>query len=114
MIDTGAYVDQAFHGYQASQQPTVPQSGNKSVKKMSMEQINTVAQDFEAFFVSKMMETMMSGIKTDGPFGGGQGEKVFRSIMVQEYGKEAAKQGNFGIADAVQQQLLKMQEVHGD
>ncbi|MEC8203123.1 MAG: rod-binding protein [Pseudomonadota bacterium] len=114
MIDTGAYVDQAFHGYQASQQPTVRQSGNKSVKKMGMEQINTVAQDFEAFFVSKMMETMMSGIKTDGPFGGGQGEKVFRSIMIQEYGKEAAKQGNFGIADAVQQQLLKMQEVHGE
>ena len=56
----------------------------------------------------------MSGIKTDGPFGGGQGEKVFRSIMIQEYGKEAAKQGNFGIADAVQQQLLKMQEVHGE
>ena len=76
MIDTGAHVDQAFHGYQASQQPTVPQSGSKSVKKMSMEQINTVAQDFEAFFVSKMMETMMSGIKTDGPFGGGQRQEV--------------------------------------
>ena len=30
-----------------------------------------------------MMETMMSGIKTDGPFGGGQGEKVFRSIMIR-------------------------------
>jgi Rod binding domain-containing protein len=54
---------------------------------------------------------MMSGIKTDGPFGGGQGEKVFRSILVQEYGKEAASQGNFGIADAVRQQLLKMQEM---
>ena len=66
MIDTGAHVDQAFHGYQASQQPTVPQSGSKSVKKMSMEQINTVAQDFEAFFVSKMMETMMSRISMIG------------------------------------------------
>jgi flagellar protein FlgJ len=78
---------------------------------MSNAKIDAVAEDFEAFFVSMITESMMSGIKTDGPFGGGQGEKVFRSILVQEYGKEAASQGNFGIADAVRQQLLKMQEL---
>ena len=55
----------------------------------------------------------MSGVKTDGPFGGGHGEKVFRSVLVQEYGKEAAQRGEFGIADAVREQLLKMQEIHG-
>ena len=114
MMDSSAFVDQAFQGYQASQQTVAGQSAGKAAKKMSLEQINEVAQDFEAFFVSKMMESMMSGIKTDGPFGGGQGEKVFRSIMVQEYGKEVVKQGGFGIADAVQKQMLKLQEVHGE
>ena len=78
MMDSSAFVDQAFQGYQASQQTAAGQSAGKAAKKMSLEQINEVAQDFEAFFVSKMMESMMSGIKTDGPFGGGQGEKVFR------------------------------------
>tara|TARA_B100000676_G_scaffold313258_1_gene392774 strand:+ start:4594 stop:4938 length:345 start_codon:yes stop_codon:yes gene_type:complete len=114
MLDSSAFVDQALTGYQASQQPAGGKTTDKTTKKMSLEQINAVAQDFEAFFVSMMMESMMSGIKTDGPFGGGQGEKVFRSIMVQEYGKEVVKQGGFGFADAVQQQLLKLQEVHGE
>jgi Rod binding domain-containing protein len=113
-MNSSAFVDQAFQGYQTSQQTSVGQSAGRAVGKMSLEKINEVAQDFEAFSVSKMMETMMSGIKTDGPFGGGQGEKVFRSIMVQEYGKEVVKQGGFGIADAVQKQMLKLQEVHGE
>ena len=113
-MNSSAFVDQAFQGYQTSQQTSVGQSAGRAVGKMSLEKINEVAQDFEAFFVSKMMETMMSGIKTDGPFGGGQGEKVFRSIMVQEYGKEVVKQGGFGIADAVQKQMLKLQDVHGE
>tara|TARA_E500000331_G_scaffold121111_1_gene118300 strand:+ start:596 stop:937 length:342 start_codon:yes stop_codon:yes gene_type:complete len=110
MLDSSAFVDQIQESYQANQAPSVAPSGKKAAP-MSNAKIDAVAQDFEAFFVSMMTEAMMSGIKTDGPFGGGQGEKVFRSILVQEYGKEAASQGNFGIADAVRQQLLKMQEM---
>lgn len=109
MMDNSAYVDNAFESYKSAQTPQAGRAGKQP--RMSDQKINEVAQDFEAFFVSKMMESMMSGLKTDGPFGGGQGEKVFRSVMIQEYGKEAAKQGNFGIADAVRDQLLKMQEM---
>ena len=113
-MDSAAFVDQALQSYQASQTPS-NHAGNskKAARQMSNAQIDAVAQDFEAFFVSMMMETMMSGVKTDGPFGGGHGEKVFRSVLVQEYGKEAARRGEFGIADAVREQLLKMQEIHG-
>ena len=53
---------------------------------------------------------MFAGVKTDGPFGGGQGEKVFRSMLVQEYGKAAAKAGGFGLADEVQREILSLQE----
>ena len=31
---------------------------------------------------------MFSGIKTDGLFGGGQGEEMFRSMMIDQYGKQ--------------------------
>lgn len=110
MLDSNAFVDQVQQSYQANRAPSVS-AGSKKPGPMSDAKINAVAEDFEAFFVSMMTESMMSGIKTDGPFGGGQGEKVFRSVLVQEYGKEAASQGNFGIADAVRQQLLKMQEM---
>ncbi|WP_207476483.1 rod-binding protein [Arenibaculum pallidiluteum] len=69
-----------------------------------------VAEDFEAQFLSQMMGHMFAGIETDGPFGGGHAEETFRSLLVDEYGKAAARGGTTGIADAVQRQLLRMQE----
>lgn len=68
------------------------------------------AQDFESVFISQMLGQMFSGISTDGPFGGGQGEEMFRSLMVDEYGKQIAAQGGIGLADTVARQLLKHQE----
>ena len=53
---------------------------------------------------------MFDGISTDGPFGGGQGEAMFRSLMLDEYGKQIAAQGGIGLADAVTRELLKTQE----
>jgi Rod binding domain-containing protein len=49
-------------------------------------------------------------VDTEGLFGGGQSEKIFRSMMVDEYGKAIAQAGGVGIADAVQREILKMQE----
>lgn len=69
------------------------------------------AQDFEAVFISQMLGQMYEGISTDGPFGGGQGEAMFRSLMLDQYGKQIAAQGGIGIADAVTRELLKHQEV---
>jgi Rod binding domain-containing protein len=68
------------------------------------------AKDFEAFFLGYMVESMFAGIKTDGPFGGGPGEKAFRSLLNQEYGKAIAQAGGLGIADAVKLEILKAQE----
>lgn len=70
------------------------------------------AQEFESNFVSTMFQTMFEGIKTDGPFGGGQGENAFRSLLVDEYGKEVTRAGGIGIADKVYSEILKLQE-HG-
>lgn len=68
-------------------------------------------QDFEAVFISQMLGQMFSGISTDGPFGGGEGEQMFRSLMVDEYGKQIAAQGGIGLADSVTKSLLKHQEI---
>ena len=80
------------------------------VKTFSEAQAQKAAEDVEAFFLSQVFETMFAGVKTDGPFGGGQGEKVFRSMLVQEYGKASAKAGGFGLADEVQREILSLQE----
>jgi Rod binding domain-containing protein len=43
-------------------------------------------------------------------FGGGEAENMFRSFLLQEYGKTVAKAGGVGISDMVQRQLLELQE----
>lgn len=69
------------------------------------------AGEFEAQFVSQMLSQMWQGIETDGYFGGGNGEEMFRGLMINEYGKMITQSGQFGIADQVKQAMLKMQEV---
>jgi peptidoglycan hydrolase FlgJ len=69
-----------------------------------------VAQDFEGVFLSQMFNEMFSGIETDGEFGGGPGEDMFRSLMVDEYGKQMAAQGGIGLGTQVMRELISAQE----
>jgi peptidoglycan hydrolase FlgJ len=83
-----------------------------AAKQANEAAIGKVAEDFEAFFASSYFEQMFSGIKPDSVTGGGEGESMFRSLMIQEYGKAVAKQHSLGIADVVKRQLLQLQEQH--
>jgi Rod binding domain-containing protein len=69
-----------------------------------------VSQQFEGVLISQMMNDMFAGVSTGGMFGGGAGEEMFRSLMIDEYGKQIAKQGGLGLADHVTRELLKRQE----
>ena len=68
------------------------------------------AESFEAFFISQMLADMFSGVETDPLFGGGPGETVFRSLMIDEYGKSVASTGGIGIADSVLREIVRLQE----
>ena len=68
------------------------------------------AEEFESFFMTQMLEHMFEGIETDGYFGGGYGEGVYRSMMLQEYGRILARAGGIGIADMVSRELVNLQE----
>ncbi len=86
--------------------PTVPAKG------ADPDAIKKTAQQFEGMFISQFLGEMFSGISTDGPMGGGQGEEMFRSLMIDEYGKRFAAQGGFGLSSAIQREMLKMQEAN--
>jgi len=79
-------------------------------KQQNEAAIDKVAEDFEAFFAGSYFEQMFSGIQPDPITGGGEGESMFRSLMIQEYGKAVARQHVLGIADVVKRQLLQLQE----
>jgi Rod binding domain-containing protein len=83
-----------------------PQAGKGATEA----QIRKASVDFEAMFLSEMLRPMFEGLKTDSLFGGGHAEEVFRSMMLEQYGKSMARAGGIGLADSVYRTMLKMQE----
>ncbi|MEQ8966908.1 MAG: rod-binding protein [Azospirillaceae bacterium] len=74
-------------------------------------QAREAAEEFEAVFLSQMLQPMFAGISTDGPFGGGPGEEAFRSQLVQEYGQVMSQAGGVGLTDALYREIISLQEV---
>lgn len=68
------------------------------------------AEEFEALYLAEMLRPVFDGLETDPLFGGGHAEKVWRGLLVDEIGREMAKTGGVGIADAVMRQLISLQE----
>ena len=77
------------------------------------EEAKQAAEKFEAMFISEMLKPIFESVEVNSMFGGGQGEKMFRSVMVDEYGKSVARSGGIGIADTVMNEILRMQEEQG-
>ena len=70
----------------------------------------TAAREFEAMFIGQMLAPMFEGLSTDGPFGGGNSEEVFRSLLVGEYARAVSKRSPIGVADQMVRGLLQAQE----
>lgn len=78
--------------------------------RMSAEKADAAAQEFEAQFISQMLENMFSTVDTNPVLGGGEGEDAYKSMLVDEYGKLLARSGGIGVADHVKRELLRVQE----
>ncbi len=83
------------------------------VRAASAEKTRATAKQFEAMFMTQMLNHMFTGLEQgDGVFGGGQAEAMFRPMLMEEYGKMIANRGNgIGLADQVSRVMLKQQEV---
>ena len=99
-----ATLDLATYG-NTVQAPYAPKGDTRAMDK--------AARDFEAVFVGQMLEQMWSETgSAEGAFSGGNGEKVFRSLMIQSVGQQIANNGGIGLAPAIKREMLRMQE-HG-
>lgn len=72
-------------------------------------QIEKTAQDFEASFLSVMVGQMFSEVNVSEPFGGGQGERMFKSFFAEAVAKQVVKAGGVGVSDTVAKEMLKLQ-----
>lgn len=103
-------VDSTMTGLQAASAAKTGALAGKAQNHMTTQRMRTVAEDFEAVFISEMIRPMFENIQTEEPFGGGPAEDIWRNMQIDEYGKAIAKTGGIGIADAVMDQLIRMQE----
>lgn len=87
-----------------------PVQNMDNIKNKNPDELKKVADDFEAMFIAQMLAPMFDGLETGGMFGGGKGEEIYRSMMIQEYGREIVKAGGLGISEHVQKSLLALQE----
>jgi len=84
---------------------------NNVGRKPTRAEVEKVAVEFEAMFLSAMLQPMFEKLKADKTFGGGHGEDMFRPMLVDEYAKNMAKSGQVGIAKSIRDQMLRLQEV---
>jgi flagellar protein FlgJ len=69
------------------------------------------AQEFEAAYISFLYNLIEEKIEVNKLFGGGEGEKIFRSVLVDEKVKKISETSSFGLQEKVLEEILKLQEI---
>ncbi len=69
------------------------------------------ARDFEAMALGEFLKPMFETVDTTKSlFGGGEGEKTWKPMLVDEIGKQIAASGGLGLAGPIHDAMLRMQE----
>lgn len=96
----------------AQQADAATKAATASLGANKLQAIDKASKEFEGMFISEMLNHMFEGIEVDPEFGGGHGEEMFRSMLVQEYGKQIAQGPGIGIASKVKEAMIAMQTAH--
>lgn len=72
--------------------------------------IAATAQEFEGVFLGQMAKLMLESVELGSEFSGGHAEETFRGILAEKLGTQMASHGGIGLAPAVMEQMIKMQE----
>lgn len=75
------------------------------VENSKINQVEFLAKEFEASFISEMLKHTGLG-ESPGNFGGGAGEQQFASFLIDHYAKTIAGSGGMGIAEHITKSLL--------
>jgi flagellar protein FlgJ len=84
----------------------------KSAKDIA--KVKKLAGEFEAMFMEQMLKSMRSSVQKSGLIDGGNAEEIYTSMLDSEYSKAMGGSHSNGIADMVEQQLLRSMGVKTD
>jgi flagellar protein FlgJ len=69
------------------------------------------ARDFEAMALSEFLKPMFDTVDSkNNLFSGGDAEKTWKPMLVDEIGKQIAAHGGLGLAGPIHDAMLRMQE----
>lgn len=94
----------AINSYMAAAQA---KAGSKEAKAFK------TAQSFEGLIYQNMLDSMTTGLGSEGPLGSGKaGGGAWRGFLLDEMGKGASKSaaGSLGIAPHVYREMMRLQE----
>lgn len=103
-ISQQSFTMQAQNAMLAGKRDLTPSGGQ------SVDQLRKVAEDFEAVFIGQMLKPLFENLGAEEPFSGGESEKMWRGLQVDEYGKAITKAGGIGLSDTILKEMIKLQE----
>lgn len=108
---TSAITAAQMNAVKAAQENAIrPLNASDIQKSANEKKIDKALQDYEGVFLGQMLSHMTETVDVDPAFGGGQGEKTMRSLLINEYGRMMAANGGVGLAAAMKKQLIAAQE----
>lgn len=69
-----------------------------------MAEAKKVAREFEAVFLTQVVDEMMRTVDV-GNFGAGHAEETWRSFLARAFADEIADSGSFGVAESVERMV---------
>ncbi|HYE45391.1 MAG TPA: rod-binding protein [Caulobacter sp.] len=78
-------------------------------RTLARAKVKETAQAYEASFLSVMLAQMFKDVGAEAPFGGGEGEAMFKSFFTDAVAKQVSRAGGIGLAGPVEREMLKLQ-----
>lgn len=67
--------------------------------------LRAASEEFSSVFIGQLTQVMRSTVDKTNLMDGGQGEEIFQGLLDQEYSREIAQTGRYGITDMVYNSL---------
>ncbi len=77
------------------------------VKNPDRAELRKISEDFESLFMGIVVKSMRQTVQKSGLMDGGNGEDIFSSMLDDEYAKIMASERHTGIADNIEEFLLR-------
>uniref|UniRef100_A0A2A4Z1K5 Flagellar protein FlgJ N-terminal domain-containing protein n=1 Tax=OCS116 cluster bacterium TaxID=2030921 RepID=A0A2A4Z1K5_9PROT len=96
-------------GQQFQQLLSAELPAKRELTEAEINKIDKTAEEFEAIFISNMLEQMFTNTELEKPFGGGNSEGIYRSMLIGKYAENMTKGDGIGIASQLKDSMYDMQ-----